>query len=83
MIEGTKASKSKISERTTKVYYILMDDQTMIGACTEKDAVACLESYAGTKKAVKMTKLNVYFYEDSSGCHSIMLRKVPRMKMAK
>ena len=85
MIEGAKASKPKISEKTTKNYFIIMDDMIPVGACTSIEmARSCLDVYASKKRNTgKIEDMDVYIYEDSSGAHMITIRVVPRMKMVK
>lgn len=84
MIEGTKASKPKISEKTTKKYFIIMDDTNPVGVCTSIEmARSCLEEYASKRNTGKLEDMDIYIYEDSSGAHMITIKVVPRMKMAK
>ncbi len=85
MIEGTKASKPKISEKTTKKYFIIMDDTNPVGVCTSIEmARSCLEEYASKKGNFgKLEDMDVCIYKDYSGAHMITIRVVPRMKMAK
>lgn len=84
MITETKNTKKKISERTTKEYYVIMDDCVPVGVCTERDADACLGAYAEKKNAIMCSNCwRVFLYGDSSGEHCITLRKVPRMKMSR
>lgn len=84
MITGAKPNEPRISEKTTKEYYVIMDDGNPVGVCTERDADACLDAYALKKDATQsIGNWRVYFYRDSSGVHCITLRKVPRMKTAR
>ena len=81
MITGVKSNEPKISEKTTKEYYVIMDDGNPVGVCSEKDALLCLDAYAKTKTAC-LYRLNIYVYLDN-GPHLITMRKVPRMKMSR
>jgi len=84
MITGVKSNEPKISDKTTKEYYVIMDDGNPVGVCTERDADACLDVYANKKGAAMCSdNWRVYIYGDSSGSHCITLRKIPRMKMAR
>lgn len=82
MITGAKSNEPRVSEKTTKEYYVIMDDGNPIGVCSERDAFLCLEAYAKTKTA-SICRLNVYVYLDKSGPHLITIRKVPRMKIVR
>lgn len=84
MIKGSRSNKSRISERTTKEYYVLMDGDNPVGVCPEKDALQCFYLYAESKDAVKIPDSHAFIYEDSSGYYRLItLQVVPRMKMAR
>lgn len=83
MITGVKSNEPRISGKTTKGYYVIMDDGNPVGVCTEKDANLCLNAYASSKKAIHVFGENVYLYDGPSGTCCITIRKVPRMKMAR
>lgn len=84
MITGMKSNEPRISRKTTKEYWLVMDDGNPVGVCTERDADACLDAYALKKGATRSVgNWRVYFYGDSSGVHCITLRKVPRMKIVR
>lgn len=85
MITGAKSNEPKISERTTKEYYVIMDDYNPVGVSTSIEmARSCLDVYASSRNgAGKLEDMDVYVYDDSSGAHMITIRAVPRMKMAR
>lgn len=84
MISSTNKTKGRISTRTTRMYYVLMDDGNPVGVCTTlESARVCLDEYTSKHNgAGKLEDMDVYVYEDSSGGHMITIRVVPRMKTA-
>ena len=83
MITGVKSNEPKISDKTTKEYYVIMDDGNPVGVCTKRDASICFAMYTVEKDAKWVQQLRAHFYEDSSGFHEVKLVKVPRMKMSR
>lgn len=84
MIEKTHKNSPGISDRTTKEYYLLVDDHKVVGVCTSiESALYCAEVYAREKKAGRIEGKNIYIYDDSSGEHVISLEKVKRLKAKK
>ena len=83
MITGTKKNEPRISDKTTKEYYVIMDDGELVGVSTTIEmARSCLDAYASRRNGVgKLEGMDVYVYEDSSGAHMITIRAVSRMKM--
>ena len=84
MITKTNGNDGRISERTRREYYVLMDDGNPVGVCsTIESARACLEVIAQERKAGKIEGTDAYLYEDSSGSHAMTIRNVRRMKMVR
>ncbi len=84
MITGASVNSGKISDKTTRSYYVLMDDCIPVGVCSNiESARACLHVLAKEKKAGRIEGLDVYVYEDSSGSHSMTIRVVRRLKMVR
>lgn len=81
MIEGTKTNKMKISNRTDKDYFVLMDNCNPIGVCTSiESARMCLQIIAEENRARKIGGEDIYVYEDSFDGHVLNIRKVPKKK---
>ena len=84
MIKGTKTTESRISKRTTKEYWLVMDGHNPVGVCTSLEAARIGASeLAKEKSAGLIDGTDIYVYQDDVGNHYITLQLVRRMKLVK
>ena len=83
MISKTKSNGGEISDRTTRDYYLLIDDRRVIGMSTTLiEARACAEVIVREKWGKKVEDADVWIYHDATGAVKVMtVEPVRKLKL--
>ena len=81
MITNSRKTQKNTSDKTRAMYYVLMDDGEPFGVSTSMaNALVCIKDKVEERSAVKVPDKDLYYYEDSSGCHTISIRIVKKAR---